>query len=90
MGERHGQQTQHGQQRGHQDGAKPYQGTLHHRLKWAIPSGAELIEIAHHHHPVQDGLPEQRDEANGGRDAQVNTGEEERYNPSNQGEGHVH
>src|SRR5262249_23486459 len=58
-------------------------------LQCTTPGGAELIKIAHHYHAIQDSLPKQRDKANGSRDAQVNAGEEQRYNPPNQGEGHV-
>ena len=89
MGERHGDEAQRRDQRGHEHGAQPQLRRFGDRLSRRTPANLQVKAERNEHEAVQDRNAEERDEANARRDAERNVAKPESQNASHRGKRHV-
>jgi hypothetical protein len=89
VGQREGNQPEHRDQRRHQDRAQSEQASSHDRFAVREAFTAKLIDIRDEDDAVQDRDPEEIDESDGRRHAQIFSGDPKRDDASDQREGKI-
>ena len=79
MGERGGEEAEHGDEHGHEDGAEAEDGAFDGGFEDGVAVDAELVHVLEHDDAGLDGDAEEREEAYAGGDGEVGVGEEERH-----------
>ena len=88
--EGHGNESQAGDERGHEHGPEPGPRSLADSLAHRQSLVAELIEVGQHDHAVEDGHAEQGDKADRAGEVEIESAQPEGRDSPDHGEGNIH